>query len=164
MKGWGALMALCFAALCLAPLPALADQEIKSFVRGSYQQIVAARQGKPFVVSFWSLTCSYCIAEMSLLKKLHKKYPGLDLVMISTDTLEEKNAVRAVLADYSLDRADAWVFADGYAERLRYEVDRTWQGELPRTYLFDAKSAAIAISGKLEGKEMERWVKAHYAP
>ena len=164
MKWLGVLMALCFSVLCFAPLPALAAQEIKPFVRGSYQHIVAARQGRPFVVSFWSLTCSYCIAEMNLLKKLLKKYPELDLVLISTDTPEEQNAVRAVLADFSLDKADAWVFADSYTERLRYEVDKTWQGELPRTYLFGAKNTVTAISGKLEGKEMERWVKAQYAP
>lgn len=164
MKGLGALMALCFAVLSSAPLPALAAQEIKPFVRGSYQQIVSARQGKPFIVSFWSLTCSYCIAEMSMLKKLLKKYPELDLVLISTDTPEEQNAVRAALSDFSLNKAEAWVFADRYTERLRYEVDKTWQGELPRTYLFGANNAVTAISGKLEGKEMEQWVKAQYAP
>ncbi|MDO8350677.1 MAG: TlpA disulfide reductase family protein [Gallionella sp.] len=164
MKRFGTLMALCFAVLSFAPLPALAAQEIKPFVRGSYQQIIAARQGRPFVVSFWSLTCSYCIAEMNVLKKLLKKHPELDLVLISTDTPEEQNSVRATLADFSLDKADAWVFADSYTERLRYEVDKTWQGELPRTYLFGAKNAVTAISGKLEGKEMERWVKAQYAP
>jgi len=164
MKRFGTLMALCFAVLSFAPLPALAAQEIKPFVRGSYQQIIAARQGKPFIVSFWSLTCSYCIAEMSVLKKLLKKNPELDLVLISTDTQEEQNSVRATLVDFSLDKAEAWVFADSYTERLRYEVDKTWQGELPRTYLFGAKNAVIAISGKLEAKEMERWVKAQYAP
>jgi len=83
---------------------------------------------------------------------------------LSQAQAELRHAVRAVLADFSLDKSDAWVFADSYTERLRYEVDKTWQGELPRTYLFGAKNAVIAISGKLEDKEMERWVKAQYAP
>lgn len=155
-----------FAALLLFALimaPALAAQEIKPFVRGSYQQIVSARQGKPFVVSFWSLTCGYCMTEMTMLKKLVKKYPGLDLVLISTDTLEERQSVGAALKNYSLNNTEAWVFADSYAERLRFEIDRTWQGELPRTYLYGAKGEVGAVSGKLEREDMERWIKTQHA-
>lgn len=160
MRRFVALL-LCLAALSLTPT--LAAQEIKPFVRGSYQQIVAARQGKAFVVSFWSLTCGYCMTEMTMLKKLVKKYPGLDLVLISTDTLEERQSVGAALKNYSLNNMEAWVFADSYAERLRFEVDRTWQGELPRTYLYGAKGDLKAVSGKLERADMERWIKINHA-
>lgn len=159
MKRFGFLIALCFALLPFVPAPAMAAQEIKPFVRGSYQQIVAARQGKPFIVNFWSLTCSYCMVELAMLKKLKKKYPGLDLVLVSTDTPEEEKAVSATLAKFSLGKAEAWVFADSYTERLRFEIDKKWQGELPRTYFFSPKKEATAISGKLEYKEVEQWVK-----
>ncbi len=154
-------MALCLAVLSSAP--AQAAQEIKPFVRGSYQQIVAARQGKPFILNFWSLTCSYCMVELAMLKKLAKKYPRLDLVLVSTDTAEEEKSVAATLVKYSLGKAEAWVFADSYTERLRFEVDRKWQGELPRTFFFSAKGEINAISGKLEYKEVEQWVKQQYA-
>jgi len=163
MKRFGALMALCLAVGPFAPAPAWAAQEIKPFARGSYQQIVAARQGKPFIVNFWSLTCGYCMVELAMLKKLAKKYPKLDLVLVSTDTPEEEKSVSATLAKFSLGKAEAWVFADSYTERLRFEVDRKWQGELPRTYFFSAKGEINAISGKLEYKEVEQWVKQQYA-
>jgi thiol-disulfide isomerase/thioredoxin len=153
------LIALCFAILPFVPAPAMAAQEIKPFVRGSYQQIVAARQGKPFIVNFWSLTCSYCMVELAMLKKLKKNYPRLDLVLISTDTPEEEKSVSATLAKFSLGKAEAWVFADSYTERLRFEVDKKWQGELPRTYFFSPNKEVTAISGKLEYKEVEQWVK-----
>jgi thiol-disulfide isomerase/thioredoxin len=153
-----------FAALVLLALivaPALAGQEIKPLVRGSYQQIVAARQGKPFVVGFWSLTCHYCMAEMTMFKTLLTQYPGLDLVLIATD--DDPSAVGAALNKYGLGKADAWIFADSYAERLRFEIDRTWQGELPRTYLYGAKGEVTAISGKLERAEIQQWIKANHA-
>lgn len=158
MKRFGFLIALCFALLPFVPAPAMAAQEIKPFVRGSYQQIVAARQGKPFIVNFWSLTCSYCMVELAMLKKLKIKYPRLDLVLVSTDTPEEEKAVSATLAKFSLGKAEAWVFADSYTERLRFEIDKKWQGELPRTYFFSPKKEVTAISGKLEYKEVEQWV------
>lgn len=157
------LTMLCFAISSFAPAPAWAGQEIKPFVRGSYQKIVAARQGKPFILNFWSLTCSYCMVELEMFKKLAGKHPNLDLVLVSTDTPEEEKSVFNTLAKFSLDNADAWVFADSYTERLRFEVDKKWQGELPRTYFFGAKNnKAIAVSGKVEQEEVEQWVEDQY--
>jgi thiol-disulfide isomerase/thioredoxin len=162
VKRLGILAALCLVVLFSAPVQAA--QEIKPMIRGSYQQIVAAHQGKPFIVNFWSLTCSYCVIEFGMLKKLVKKYPRLDLVLVSTDTPEEEREIAAMLAKYSLSKAEAWVFADSYAERLRFEVDKYWQGELPRTYFFSPGHEVTAISGKLEYKEVEQWIKEQYAP
>lgn len=163
MKRFGILMALGFAVLSFAPAQAVAGQEIKPFVRGSHQQIVAARQGKPFILNFWSLTCSYCMVELEMLKKLAAKYPKLDLVLVATDTPEEAQAVSATLTKFSLGKAEAWVFADSYIERLRFEIDREWQGELPRTYFFGAaKNEAIAVSGKVEREEVEQWIREQY--
>jgi len=162
MKRFGILLALCLAVLSFVPAPAMAAQEIKPFVRGSYQQIVSARQGKPFIVSFWSLTCSYCMVELAMLKKLVKKYPKLDLVLISTDTPEEEKSVSATLAKFSLNKAEAWVFADSNTDRLRFEIDKRWYGELPRTYFFSAQSEVTAFSGKLEQENVEQWIKQQY--
>lgn len=156
----GFLVALCL--FSFAPMPAWSAQ--KPFVRGSFEQIVSARQGKPFILNFWSLTCGYCAVELEMLKKLIKKYPRLDLVLVSTDTQEEEKAVAATLAKFSLGKAESWIFADSFAERLRFEVDRKWQGELPRTYFFSPGKEVKAISGKLEYHELEQWVTEQYAP
>lgn len=164
MKRSGLLAGLCLVVLFLAQTPALAVQEIKPFVRGSYRQIVAARQGKPFIVNFWSLSCGYCKVELDMLKKLARKYPKLDLVLVSTDTQEEEGQVSNALAKIALHEAEAWLFADSFADRLRFEVDKTWQGELPRTYFFSAQGEVNAISGKVEQKEVEQWIKEQYAP
>lgn len=157
-------MALFLAVWSFAPAPAWAAQEIKPFVRGSYQQIIAARQGKPFIVSFWSLSCGYCMVELAMLKKLARKYPRLDLVLVSTDMPEEEKQVSIALKKIASSKAEVWLFADSFADRLRFEVDKKWQGELPRTYFFSAKGEVNAISGKLEQKELEQWIKEQYAP
>lgn len=167
MRRFGAVMVLCFAAASVAPVPAWAGheinaREIKPFVRGSYQQIISVRQGKPFIISLWSLSCGYCTVELAMLKKLAKKYPKLDLVLVSTDTPEEEKMVSATLDKYSLGKAEAWLFAEDFAERLRFEIDKTWYGELPRTYFFNANGEVKAISGKLEQIEVERWIKQQY--
>lgn len=168
MKRVGFLAGLCLTVILSAPTATLAAQEIKPLVRGSYQQIVAARQGKPFIVNFWSLTCGYCKVELAMLKNLTRKYPKLDLVLVSTDTPEETESVSATLAKFSLGKAEAWVFADSNADRLRFEIDKRWYGELPRTYFFSANVGARravpvqAFSGKLEQEDVEQWIREQY--
>lgn len=160
MKRFGWLLGLCL--LVFAAMPAMATQQIKPFVAGSIQQIVSARQGKPFVIFFWSLSCSYCKAEMDMFKKLSVKYPELDLVLVSTDAPEDEKMVSATLAKYALNKAESWIFSDSYTERLYFEIDRQWHGELPRTYFFSAKNELKSISGKLDQKDVAQWAKAQY--
>lgn len=146
--------------LCLSSACTLAAQTAKHFVRGSYQEIVSARVGKPFIISLWSLDCTYCHDDMVLFGKLSKKYHDLDLVLISTDTPEQIKEIARTLQKYPLKKAESWVFADSFVERLRYEVDTQWYGELPRTYFYDAQGHALALSGKLDYAQIERWIRA----
>lgn len=162
MSRFGFLAGLCLTLLSLAPASTQAAQEIKPFVRGSYQQIVSARQGKPFIINFWSLSCSYCKVELSMFRELVRKYPKLDLVVISTDTPEEREAVSGTLKTFSLGKSETWLFADSNSDRLRFEIDKKWYGELPRTYFFGADGKANAFSGKLEQKDVEQWIKEQY--
>ncbi len=156
------IVGLCLSLLLLQLPAALAAQELKPFVRGSYQQLVSAHGDKPFIVAFWSVNCTYCGAELSMLGKLIKKYRGLGLVLVSTDTPADGQEIAATLDKFALGRAEAWVFADSYSERLRFEVDSAWYGELPRTYLYSAKDGVKAASGKLDQAEVERWIKQQY--
>lgn len=162
MKQFGFLMGVCSTVLFFAQASTLAAQEIKPFVRGSYQQIISARQGKPFIIGFWSLSCTHCMDELAMLKKLSKKYPKLDLALVSTDMPEEERAVAATLEKVSPKNAEAWLFADSFAERLRFEVDKKWYGELPRTYFYNADNEVTAISGRIEEKKVEQWIKEQY--
>jgi thiol-disulfide isomerase/thioredoxin len=148
-----------FLALWLACI-AVQAQELKPFVRGSQQAIVASHLGKPFILALWSLDCSHCIDDMELFGKLLKKYKQLDLLLVSTDTPKQKQQIASLLHRFSLGKVDSWVFADSYVERLRFEVDPQWYGELPRTYFFDASGHSTAISGKIESGQVEQWLRS----
>lgn len=145
--------------LCLSAAGVSAEQETRPFVRGSYERIVASHTGKPFIVSFWSLTCTNCREDLSMFGKLARKYPGFNLVLIATDSPDQNKEIEQTLQRYRLERAESWVFADSYAERLRFEVDKEWYGELPRTYFFDARGRAAATSGTLDHSSTERWIR-----
>ena len=158
---WLFALLLCFSAACAfaAQQAPLRGAHVRSFVRGSHQQIISARAGKPFVVTFWSLTCTNCRDDLALFGKLVQKYRDFDLVIVSTDSPEQNQEIAQTLQRYRLGRAESWVFADSFAERLRFEVDAQWYGELPRTYFYDAQGHAMALSGALDHAQTENWIR-----
>jgi hypothetical protein len=64
----------------------------------------------------------------------------------------------AFLARYDPGPVQTWIFDDEFTERVRFAVDRSWRGELPRTYLYDAAHRAEARSGKLDERWLEGWL------
>ncbi|MBI3391555.1 MAG: redoxin domain-containing protein [Nitrospirae bacterium] len=159
-------LSLVFAAVLLVGLQAAFSWAagLKPFDRGSYKEIVTARSGKPFILVFWSLTCPYCREDLSLLGNLRRKYPGLDLVVVSTDSPGEAPAIAEVLREHSLDGCETWVFADPFSERLRAEVDLTWYGELPRFHLSGGDGKTRVVIGRADPGDLEAWIRANTAP
>jgi len=148
-------LALAMTMMCMAGIA----EAMEPFVRGSQQAIESAHGGRPFVLSLWSLDCVHCRDDLALLGKLGAKYPALPVVLVATDTPERLDDLQGVLARYRLGGVSSWVFADSFVERLRYEVDPKWFGELPRTYFYDANGKRTAVSGKLDEREVEEWIK-----
>ena len=151
-----------FLALLLS-CTAVQAQELKPFVRGSQKAIMAEHQGKPFILALWSLDCVHCRADLELFGKLQASHRDLAVVLVATDTPAQRGEIESLLGRYHLQRTESWVFADAFAERLRYEIDPQWYGELPRTYFIAADGTVSAFSGKIERDEIERWIKSSAA-
>ena len=133
--------------------------DLQPFDTGSLEQIRHANQGKPFILAFWSIDCGPCKEEMALLKSIHAKFPGVTIVLVSTDPPGAHAAVRKFLARYELGKIERWAFASEFGERLRYAVDRSWRGELPRSYLYDTAHRATGHSGLLDADTVIAWLK-----
>lgn len=142
-------------------LASLAHAEIRPFVAGSLADIERARQGKPFILTFWSAGCTHCPAELTALGELVRKHPRLDLVLVATDTPAESAELQALARQYGLAGQAQWVFADEQPERLRHEIDRRWYGELPRIYFYDRQHRRAGKSGAIPAEQLERWASDH---
>lgn len=143
--------------LTLACAAGLAQAEVKPFAAGSLAQIRAAREGRPFILAFWSLECAHCPKELKILGEVKRRYPKADLVLVSTDTPADAAALAEFADRQGLGAAEQWVFAD-QPQKLRFEVDRRWWGELPRTYLFDATHKAEGHSGLIDTDTLGHWL------
>ena len=151
-------------ALLLAwSLPSVAG-EVQAFKRGSWQILRQSHAGKPMVVHFWGLTCGPCLSELPDWGKLAQERPNSSLVLIAADPYPaQPAAIFAALAKDGLSDTDNWVF-DGLPERLRYEVDPQWQGELPRTLLIDAGGSVTTVVGVADLATVRAWLDAREHP
>lgn len=138
---------------------AAAEIPVRPFVSGSMAQIQAGRQGKPFILAFWSVACTHCPAELKTLGELKRRHPGLDIVLVAADTPAESAETAQLARSYGLGQVEQWVFADPVPERLRFEIDRRWYGELPRTHFYDRAHKVEAVSGVVPTDRLQRWVR-----
>lgn len=130
---------------------------IQDFGTQSFAQIKSEYEGKPFVVSLWSIDCAPCRVELKMLGKLKRNNPEFALVVISTDSIEHREEAADILDSFQLQDMKTWMFADAFVERLRYSVDPLWHGELPRSYLFEADHSFKAHSGVLGRAQVEKY-------
>ena len=135
------------------------EHVIRTFNSGSYQQILRENVGSPFVLAIWSVDCPSCLKDMDLLHTLHQQHPELKIVMLSTDEPSAANEVKGILARHQLGELDHWLFGSEDAQKLRYEIDSSWYGELPRTYFYTSSHTRTGKSGALKLDEMESQIK-----
>lgn len=134
------------------------DVVIQDFVKGSLQDIKDQYKGKPFILSFWSVDCTYCFDEMKMFSSLKEKYPDLEVVLVSTDVNLDDETVNQVLDETGFEAKEVWVFADEIPARLYADVDENWRGELPNTLFLNSKHEYQSIMGEVKSDLVEKWL------
>ncbi len=149
-------------ALCLLLPHLLLAATPKPFVMGSMVEIKAAQADKPMIVSFWSIDCPPCYKELAMWRELSTRLPALNLVLVSTDEIDAEQEVVEVLKKTGVAHLQSWRFADSHTQKLRYEIDKSWYGELPRTYFHSPDGQVGAVSGLVEQARVEQWLAQFY--
>jgi hypothetical protein len=88
-----------------------------------------------------------------------RERPELDVVLVAADpVVTEPDAIGAALAKAGLAEAESWVFADPFTDRLAYEIDPRWGGELPYTVLLGGDGSARGVLGAADFSRLRDWV------
>jgi hypothetical protein len=143
--------------LLMAALPAiatlcagaLAAPDIRRFEADGMTQVLASKAGRPFVMLVWSLDCTYCHASMKNLADA-KNSPDFDIVTVAIEPASDQQTTELIAAATAQlgPHTSRWAFGQTPAERLRYQIDPKWHGELPRSYWYDASGKRVAaLSG-----------------
>jgi thiol-disulfide isomerase/thioredoxin len=146
------------AAMAMGCFAAPATIELRSFGARSFAEIKQAHAGRPFIIAFWSVTCEPCREEMMVVTEVHKKHPKIPIILVAADPPGTRAQVLRFLGNYPLGRIETWQFDDDASERLRYSVDRSWAGELPRSYFFNAAHELTAQSGIVDLQWLQQWI------
>ena len=161
------LLAVIFLIACLGEMPMAATPSapaLKPFVRGSWQEMLRSHAGRPTLVHFWGVTCGPCKVELPLLGEFMTEHPELDVVMISADLVPNlEGPTRTMLQKAGLASAENWIFSDGFVERLRFEIDPAWQGDIPRTLLIARDGKVATIEGSAEIPDLKKWLEQQKA-
>jgi len=128
--------------------------DLKLFDVGSFEKIVKEKDKKDHLVILWSFDCPPCIKELQKVSVLNQQYPEYQLTLINTDGLEEQARVKTLLEKYNLQALDNWIFSDTDEEKLRYDIDARWFGDLPRSYFFPVKGKIKRLKGALTSAEL----------
>jgi thiol-disulfide isomerase/thioredoxin len=132
--------------------------EFRDFDAKSIATIRATQAGRPFVLAFWSIYCKPCRDELGQWGPLQRRYPNIQIILVATDSLANRAILTKILSGHELSAVQTWAFADEFEERVRFAVDRSWRGELPRTYLFDSAHRMEVRSGPAELTWLEPWL------
>lgn len=133
-------------------------QEVKPFVKGTFAEIQQQHQGKPYLIMFWSEDCAYCMKELAMFGQVLEQQTDVSLITVATDPFLEEEKVQKKLATFNLQQAEAWVFAEPFAETLYFDVDKRWRGSLPLTFMFDSQNNKTKKIGLLSEKVLENWL------
>ncbi len=158
-------MRVILAALLLlaCAVPASAG-DLQRFQRGTWHSLRQSHQGRPMVVHFWGLTCGPCLVELPAWGRLAHERPDADLVTVAADPYPmQPAALSAALSNAGLSGADNWMF-DSFSERLRFEVDPAWQGELPLTLLIGGDGSVQTTVGVINPAQVRSWLDAQKRP
>lgn len=130
---------------------------IHPFVKGSFTQIQDRNNGKPFLLTFWSETCSYCMDELALLGRMQKIYPGHEIVIVAADPFLDESVIWQTMATHDLQLPETWVFSEHFPEIIYRDVDSRWRGELPLTFFVDAKGNKHKHMGVVSEEMLRAW-------
>ncbi len=131
--------------------------DIQLYERGLLAKIRSEHAGKHLVVHYWSLTCLPCMVEMPKLASFLRENRDIDIVFVAADPVEQSERIASRLERFGLKDAMNFAFADGFVERLYYEVDKGWRGELPFTLMVSPDGATKTHLGEIDPQMLRRW-------
>jgi thiol-disulfide isomerase/thioredoxin len=114
---------------------------------------------QPLIISFWSIDCPYCIDDLKKLGKALSKNTNVKLITVCVDGKESAKKAERILSQANLPKHEKYQYAEVDEDRLRYNIDPAWYGELPRTYFYDAAHQVTPLSGKISNSFLNKWFK-----
>lgn len=112
-----------------------------------------------WLMVLWSLECPPCFKELALISEFTKQHNDLAIVIVNADDDENISEERQdVIKQFELEHLQQYYFSEGSASTNRYQIDKHWHGELPRSYFIDEQGQFHGKSGVLLSEHIQQWL------
>ncbi len=132
--------------------------EFKPYARGSFAELRKQHAGRPLVVHFWSVTCPPCLAELPEWGKIAGDRKSVDFVFVNADHETDRPRAQARVEKAGLSNLPQYGFADDFVDRLYFEADKSWRGELPFTALIGPDGGVVTVTGAFDDPLIANWL------
>jgi thiol-disulfide isomerase/thioredoxin len=132
-----------------------ASEQVKLVRPEQYRaRVVAAKKGRVVLVNFWATWCDPCREEMPALVSAAKGFSAKDVAvaLVSTDSLKKTADVEKFLASGKIPFV-CWQVKSADPQRFIDAVDKSWNGAVPYTLVYDRKGELVA---RLAGPQTEK--------
>ena len=136
--GWGAILLLSAVVTHAAPTAYPADAP-------TIKRAIAAQKGHVVLVNFWATWCGPCVAEFPAIVATSRKYKaqGLSVIAVSADAARDRTTkVEPFLAKQGV-AFPVYLERSPDPEDFINAFDPSWQGELPRTFIYDQRGKRV---------------------
>jgi thiol-disulfide isomerase/thioredoxin len=126
-------------------------------------RLVAARRGRPVVVSLWATWCAPCVKEFPELIALARARRDIAVLAVSIDDPESRAQVEAFVSERR-PPFPVYLKAAGRDDDFIAALDREWSGVVPATLVYagDGTRAAL-IEGEHARAEIEKALEKAFA-
>ncbi len=145
--------------MLLLNAPVAVALDMRPFKSGSWREILSANAGHAVIVHFWGLTCGPCLEELPKWGTFAASHAKEKIIFVNWDQRQEKPARLATALEQSgLVAAENWALAETFEDKLRFEIDPEWRGEMPYTRMISSDGAVTEFSGSADFGEVSTWL------
>jgi len=147
----------------LLTVTAAANAAVAPVDAPALKRAIAAQKGHVVLVNFWATWCGPCVAEFPAIVKTSRRYKaqGLTVIAVSADSAKTLHTkVEPFLAKQGA-TFPAYLEKSADPEDFINALDPTWQGDLPRTFIYDRQGRRVKT---LTGEQTAQSLAAAVAP
>ncbi|WP_254423965.1 hypothetical protein [Rhodanobacter sp. C03] len=147
---------LLLALICLLPAAAFAGS-LQPLTATEVPTLLQPPTHGERIIALWSLDCAYCEPNLDALASLQRAHPrDIELQLVTTDSIEQHEAIEARLHQMKLTGYSAHAYAEASPERINFLLDPNWGGEMPRVLVIRADGSRLGISGALTPAQLQK--------
>lgn len=141
----------------------LYSQEVKTLTStDEYKALLDNSKGKVVLVNFWATWCPPCVKEFPELVKLYNEYKDKEFVLMFI-SLDDKSEYDSKLLPFLKKQGvDFTSYFGNFSnpETIMNYVDKSWQGEIPYTGIYDKEGNLVkSLLGNKTYEQFETEIK-----